>query len=317
MDYEIAGDNRISRMTLGTAQLGLNYGIANVTGKPATESSFEILEAAVRGGITCIDTAPVYGDSEEVIGSFLTHRSCPADCTVVTKLPALDLTHDTTFAGVHDAIRKRVTGSIQKLHIKKLPIYLLHSASDLDSYGGKVIDSLLQLKEEGMIGVLGVSVYTPEEVKRALEIDALEAIQIPLNIFDHRLIRCGLLDRLGEMKRIVFARSIFLQGLLFLSESRLPSGLKPAMRPLAQLKELCSEHDRSIAEVALAFVRDLPGVTSVIAGAETPGQVLENIELMRCPRLAPRLYTQIMTCFAELPVEIINPGLWKPKDCEV
>ena len=317
MDYVIVGDNRISRMTLGTAQLGLNYGIANATGKPATKSSFEILEAAVRGGITCIDTAPVYGDSEGVIGSFLTRQPYPADCIVVTKLPALDLTRDTTLTEALDAIRKHVTCSIKKLHIKRLPVYLLHSASDLDSYGGMVINSLLRLKEEGLIGVLGVSVYTSEEVKRALEIDALEAIQIPINIFDHRLIRCGLLDRLEDSKRIVFARSVFLQGLFFLPESGLPSGLKLAMRPLSQLKELCSEHNRSIAEVALAFVRDLRGVTSVIIGAETPGQVLENIELMRCPPLTPRLYNQIMTCFAELPVEIINPSLWNLKECEV
>lgn len=317
MDYVNIRNNHISRMTLGTAQLGFKYGIANVKGKPSPGSSFEIIEAAVRGGITCVDTAPGYGDSEEIIGSFLTSQSCPPDCNVVTKLPALDLMPGTTFADIHYAVRKHVINSLQRLRSKRLSIYLLHRASDLDSYGGMVIDSLLRLKKEGLIGILGVSVYTPEEVKRALEIDALEAIQIPINIFDQRLIRCGLLDKIEERKCIVFARSVFLQGLFFLPESHLPPGLKLAMKPLAQLKELCSEHNRNIAEVALAFVRDLPGVTSVIVGAETPGQVLENIELMSCPRLAPRLYNQIMTCFAELPVEIINPSLWNLNDCEV
>jgi aryl-alcohol dehydrogenase-like predicted oxidoreductase len=314
MDYVIFGDNRISRMTLGAAQLGSNYGVANLTGKPTLGSSFEILDVAISQGITCIDTAPGYGNSEKIIGSFLTSKPFIPECTIVTKLPALNITPGATVAEIFDVVRMHITTSMHKLHTNKLPIYLLHRASDMDSFGDGVINSLMRLKQEGLIGTLGISAYTPEEVKRALEIDALEAIQIPVNIFDHRLINCGLLDKLVEKKRIVFARSVFLQGLLFLSESYLPLRLKMAMDPLYQLKELCSEHNRSIADVALAFVRDLPGVTSVVVGADVPGHVLENIALMRAPRLAPGLYNQIMTCFAELPEEIINPSLWNVRD---
>ena len=60
-----------SPMTLGTVQLGMNYGIANEGGKPSLEKSFSILSAALEGGINTLDTARAYGTSEEVIGQFL------------------------------------------------------------------------------------------------------------------------------------------------------------------------------------------------------------------------------------------------------
>jgi len=314
MDYAKLGEYRISRMTLGAAQLGLDYGIANVVGRPARPAAFDILQAAVRGGITCIDTAPVYGDSEEVIGSFLSSTSCRSDCTVITKLPALGLSPDATFTEIYEIVRRHATGSLHRLRLKSLPVYLVHRASDLDTYDSKLLDSLEKLKAEGLVGILGVSVYTPAEVERALENDALEAVQVPISVFDQRLLSLGLLERLRERRRVIFARSVFLQGLLLFPSSHLPSGLQEAAGPLADLQELCSEHDRSTADVALAFVRDLPGVTSVVVGAETIAQLTENIRLMHSPRLSPVLYNQLLTRFADLPLELISPNMWQLKD---
>ena len=61
----------VSKLSLGTAQLGFDYGIVNVGGKPNLDKSFEILKTAINAGINCFDTAPSYGDSEEIIGSFV------------------------------------------------------------------------------------------------------------------------------------------------------------------------------------------------------------------------------------------------------
>ena len=55
-------------LSLGTAQLGLKYGIANRVGMLSTRQAFEILDAAWRNDIHALDTAPSYGKSEERIG---------------------------------------------------------------------------------------------------------------------------------------------------------------------------------------------------------------------------------------------------------
>ena len=64
-----------SKILLGTAQLGLNYGINNKDGKPSVESSIEILSAAYDNNIRFLDTAEAYGDAHEVIGNF--HKQYP------------------------------------------------------------------------------------------------------------------------------------------------------------------------------------------------------------------------------------------------
>ena len=62
---------RFSRLMLGTVQFGLEYGIANVSGKPSFDRVCDILRAAYEGGVTALDTAAAYGTSEEVVGSAL------------------------------------------------------------------------------------------------------------------------------------------------------------------------------------------------------------------------------------------------------
>lgn len=312
MEYTTIANMHISQLTLGTAQLGFNYGVANRNGKPDRRESIKILNIAASHGINCFDTAPSYGDSEEIIGSFI--FSCldfSEPPIIVTKLTSINLTGNVTFDSIYYLVRDRVIKSIAQLQLEKIPIYLLHRASDIDIYDGFIIESLLRLKNEGLLGLVGVSVYSPEEVEHALESKGLEAIQVPINIFDHRLIRRGLLEQLKEKNFIVFARSVFLQGLFFLDPDKLPPGLEHAREHLRRLRELSYVREISIAKLALTFVRDLPGITSVITGAETPNQVEENIDLMKSPPLPSELREEITSIFSNLPLELINPSLWQ------
>ena len=76
----------ISKMTLGTVQLGLNYGIANNEGKPDEEKAFTILDSALASGVKCLDTAAGYGDSEKVIGKYLAASAkVRSEISIVTK----------------------------------------------------------------------------------------------------------------------------------------------------------------------------------------------------------------------------------------
>src|SRR5688500_5343857 len=77
-----------SSLTLGTVQLGLDYGIANRDGRPGEAEAEAILETAITGGITTLDTARAYGEAEAVIGRWLAHVQC-TPVSIVTKFPAL------------------------------------------------------------------------------------------------------------------------------------------------------------------------------------------------------------------------------------
>ncbi|HCN38012.1 MAG TPA: aldo/keto reductase, partial [Bacteroidetes bacterium] len=71
--------------TLGTAQLGLDYGIANSSGKPDKNSAFEILNQSVKSGVRYYDTAAAYGNSEEILGEFFSSHN--SDVFIITKIP--------------------------------------------------------------------------------------------------------------------------------------------------------------------------------------------------------------------------------------
>lgn len=175
----------------------------------------------------------------------------------------------------------------------------------MSRYGDAVPRALKRLKSEGLIEKAGVSVYRPEEAEEMLRNDLYEAIQIPMNAFDTRIAQSGALRKLQAAGRMVFVRSVFLQGLFFLEPEKLPGNLSIAAKSLTQLRQIADAEGRGASELALAFIRDMEGVTSLVLGAETPEQVAENIRLMACPALKPDVRSRLEALSRETPIEAI------------
>ncbi len=303
---------KISQITLGTAQLGLNYGVSNFTGKPDFNSTIEILKFAWKNGINTFDTAPAYGNSEEIIGSFISSISKKdvENIVISSKLSKIELKENISFEILYNHIKKELFQSINNLKIKSIPIYLLHNVSDIYLKNGLVIECLNQIKNEGLINRIGVSVYNPEEVESSINFKDIDVIQVPINIFDHRLIKTGLLRKLKSKNYIIFARSIYLQGLFFINPEKLPKYLESAKKPLLKLKDLINECNIDIARLALLFVRDLPEIDSMVIGAEKLSQVAKNLEILNELPLGHEINKVIIEEFTEISEEIVNPSLW-------
>jgi len=228
-----------------------------------------------------------------------------AEMNIITKIPALEQ------ADAYVAIKESLISSADKLNVETIPIALLHKASEMTAYGGNAIEGLARLKEEGLVRHIGASVYTPEEVRSFLEIDELDVIEIPINIFDLRLIELGLLDELASRGKIILARSVFLQGLFFLKPSGLPIYLAEAGQPLEDLMTISRETKIDIPQLAISFVKDIPEIDSLVIGAESAGQLEQNITLMSSPRLSNGIRQRILETFRNLPEGVINPSMWK------
>ncbi len=314
MDYDHVKGVKVSKMALGTVQLGLEYGVANKTGKPNLQSAYDILQLALSRGINIFDTASDYGNSEDIIGSFLTSHnktSTPETPIIVTKIPKVQCIGSPSFQAIYDQVKTLILHSAKRLNIEKIPICLLHNASDMIDYGGLITKSLIKLREEKLIKMIGVSVYQLREVREFLKISEFDVIQVPINIFNNRLVKKELLNELAQKGITVFARSVFLKGLFFLEPDNLPPYLQLANKPLRQLAKLSSDLGISIAELALTFVRDAPGITSVVLGVETVDQLKENIELMSSPPLSSETEERILDMFPDMPEELVNPNMWK------
>ena len=308
MQYTNIRGLRISRFMLGTVQLGMEYGIANRNGKPDLERSFEILTTALDEGVSCFDTASIYGNSEEILGKYFSSMFSGKEQPLITTKFKIDPAGDISRAGIEKQMYGLVEKSLQRLKIRTIPIYMLHNAKDMSLYGNAVRETLKKMKTEGLIERAGVSVYNPEEVEEMLKDGLYEAVQLPMNIFDQRILKSGVLLSLMKAEIIVFVRSVFLKGLFFLKAEELPERLHMAAGPLRTLQKLSDREGLSIAQLAMSFIRDMEGVTSLVVGAETAEQVNEDIKLMEASIIiSERTRQEINRTFADVPIlEIIK-----------
>lgn len=301
----------ISPITLGTVQLGIKYGIANKKGALSDDEVEEILSHAWESGITSYDTAPAYGESERRIGDFIKKedfsQSNAVPC-IITKFSPITHDENTTEAVIYSQIEKSLKKSLNTLHLQKIPILLLHKAQDMNDK--RIISALQMCKQQGFVEKIGVSIYTPQDVQDFLNMNVFDVIQIPINIFDHRLIKSGLLDELKKRNVIVFARSVFLQGLFYMQPKELPPNLDAAKVPLQNLIEFSHSKKIPIGTLAFSFVRDLPGINSIVMGVDTKAQLQENLTLLNSPRLSNSDMQEIISLFNDIPEKIVDPSKW-------
>ncbi len=306
----------IPPMTLGTAQLSMEYGIANRSGKPAMDESFRIVRTALESGITCFDTAKIYGDSERILGEFMAAEPVLAsDATIVTKIK---LSPQAPLAG--EELRRQVTAEVEdclsRLRMAKLPLLLLHQPEDLRGRGEEMARILRGLKQDGLIEAAGVSLDSNSDEQYDvfwpfIRDDLYEAIQIPINLLDQRLIHNGALRSFADRGKVVFARSVFLQGLFFLDDDRLPERIRDAARkPLRMIRELAEQEGMSIAQLAVSFVRDMPEIGSLVVGAETVEQMRNNAVLMNGPSIGERARSIMLNAFKKVPRQVYVTTMW-------
>lgn len=255
----------VDKLVLGTAQLGLAYGVANSSGQPDLGRVAEILAVAKASGIRMLDTAAAYGISEETLGC------CGVgDWSVMTKVPSLSALPSDQ---VEHAVRKSVLDSLGRLRLSKLHAVLAHDSRDLTgARGAGMLAALQTLKSEGLVERVGASVYEPVELDH-VEVAGIDIVQAPFNILDRRIIASGKAAALNAWGGALHVRSIFLQGLLLMSPDLRPSYFQRWSPHLARLDAYAVKSGLDPLALCLGFVTQQPLVARCVVGAETPMQV--------------------------------------------
>ena len=203
------------KLAIGTAQFGMSYGISNKKGIVPVEVVGEIISRATQRGVDTIDTAISYGRSETVLGS---HNL--SQFKVISKLPRFDIDS----VNAETWVKYQFLECTRRLNVRKLDALLLHEPEQLFQPNGKLIyRALLNLKRAGLIDGIGISIYSPEVLDLIIDEFEIDIVQAPFNIFDRRIVMSGWLSKLKQHNIRVFARSIFLQGLLLMDKFDRPS----------------------------------------------------------------------------------------------
>ncbi|WP_179298829.1 aldo/keto reductase [Evansella halocellulosilytica] len=305
-------NDHTSVLTLGTVQLGMEYGIGNTIGKPKRNQALNMLRYAFAKGINSFDTAPNYGSSERIIGKFISElkKQKSKQPQIMTKVPKVSLPEHSSDSEVTHLVKESLYQSMKRLNVSQIDVCFMHDPHNMTSHSNKVMNSFIKVKEEGLVKSIGVSVYTPEEVRKFLSIDCFDTIQVPVNLFDQRLIQLGLLDQLKETGVNIYARSIYLQGLLLLHVDQVPQNLSSAQPYLKKLHEMSEKSGYTVAELALLFVRDLKQIDQVVVGSETIEQLKNNVRMIEKPKLPDHLLQELSFQFQRIPENVRNPVLW-------
>ena len=288
----------ISKIVLGTVQLGLPYGINNQLGKPDKREAMNILSRSFEEGITTLDTANAYGNSHEIIGEF--HQQNKRAFEVISKCH---------WKG--QDIYKTIKEELQVLNIQHFASYLFHSFDDIHQLSEPNKEDFKSLLSKGLIQKLGVSVYGNEQLSQAIDNDFISVIQLPYNLLDNDFQKGKLLQLAKEKGKEIHVRSVFLQGLFYMEKSKLPTQLKPLEKYLLEIENIATQNNISISTLALGYALKNKNIDKVLIGVDTLQQLLINIESIKHIHLVSDEMMRKISNFAVHETELLNPVNWK------
>ncbi|MEN9620217.1 MAG: hypothetical protein RL499_410 [Actinomycetota bacterium] len=304
----------VSSIGLGTWQLGADWGDVSEADAHA------VLDAAVESGVTMFDTADAYGDgrSEQLIATYLKQRP-DAKVFVATKMgrrvaQTVENYSTENFRAWSDRSRRNLgvdTLDLVQLHCPPTPVYSID----------RVYDDLDQLVDEGVMKNYGVSVETAAEALTAIARPNVASVQIVLNAFRLKpldeVLPAAIAAGVGIIARVplasgllsgrytkdtVFAEndhrtynrdgSHFDQGETF-SGVDYATGVEAAV----EFSALAAEHGLQPATAALAWLAQLPGVSTVIPGARSAEQARANAAAGEVAELGPEFHARVVELY--------------------
>jgi aryl-alcohol dehydrogenase-like predicted oxidoreductase len=285
------------RLALGTAQFGLAYGLNNHAGQPSITAVAEILAAAQAAGLTLLDTAAAYGNSEARLGELVGGNS---HFELITKLPA----------GPPAQGAQQLAESLARLRRERVYGVLFHAFKPLQDEPA-AWHALQAARAAGQVARIGVSLYHPHEAEWLLaEGWDVNLVQVPYNVLDQRF--AAVLPRLAARGVEVHVRSAFLQGLLLREPATLPDFFRPLAPKLTQLRALAAGASVPLPALLLLFAAYAPGVARAVLGVDSVANLREN--LAAAPYLAAaEALRPALQKLAEPTNTFILPYAWPPR----
>jgi len=296
----------MKKLCLGTVQFGLNYGINNLNGKPTFQESLKMLEHAWQKGVRVYDTAEAYGNAQEILGEFVRAHGLTKEIKVISKL--LPNCLEDKKSSVAEIVWNNLENTLNKLHLDKLDGYLYHTPAYI--YNDEAWASFQDIKKNKLVDNIGVSVYEYEDGLYAAQKQGLDYLQISYSILDQRFSAQEFKEVVKNSNIKVFARSAFLQGLLFMSEENLVQSMPEAKTYLRQIKDILFKNKIRMAECAMKFSLKEDFIDYLVFGVDNIGQLEEDFEIsLERNKLIGK--KELQNNFRNIPKSIIFPSLWK------
>jgi aryl-alcohol dehydrogenase-like predicted oxidoreductase len=288
----------LSNVILGTAQLGLDYGVSNKSGLMSANQALLLLDSAHNSGISVLDTAQAYGGSETLIG-----QHANSIFSVQTKVASFPLRESDWSAW----LELQITSSQLKLGNHNLNRVFFHDTRQLlGEHSALARDAVGKHLSHNSKIQFGASLYDPAEWNSLKTFEEISVYQVPYSVFDKRFENTGVIQEMNQMGKKVQARSIFLQGLLLMDLKEVPKYFDPWRTTLSEFHSFCKEAGILPVGTAAEFVLQNPSFDGVVVGFHTKMQLLEFIYQLSIARSS----TLKFPTFGNLSLDILDPRNW-------
>ena len=281
------------KLAVGTVKFGTNYGLINKKKIYLNEINkiSKFIDSKINN-INLIDTAFSYGKSHKIIG-----RTKLNKLKIVTKIRFLSKNKINYF-------NKNIDNLLKDLRVNKIYGLLFHDVKD--AINKNYLKLLLDLKKKKIIKKIGVSIYSPNDLKIILKLWKPDIVQVPFNIFDQRLVKSGYLDLLKKLKIEIHVRSCFLQGLL-VNYDRNKKKFKKFQKWNGLLESWsgwCRNNNISKFEACLQFIKNYKKIDYLVVGFDNLKQLKEIIYTLDKKEI------KITNKFYSSDLKLIDPRKW-------
>ena len=286
---------QISKLAIGTAQFGLDYGIKK-EGEVNLKEIRKILEFAKKNKINTLDTAYAYKNAETKLGIIGVN-----EWNIISKIPSIPK----KIVDEKKWIYSVFLTSLKNLRVSKINTILIHDSNTILNkiIGDKIYETLEELKKNKLVKNIGCSIYCPSELRELIKRYNFDVVQAPFNIFDRRILASGLSKVLEKKKIKLHLRSIFLQGLLLVEQNNLTKKFSKYKKKLSIFHKWTRENKITYLRACLSIVSQIK-FQKLIVGVNNHEQLKDIIHsCSQTTRYVPNFYIKANDA-------LINPRKW-------
>lgn len=259
-------------LSLGTAQIGLKYGICNNKGIISEPEVKKILKFCYLNNILSIDTAIGYGKSQKVLGKFSLKKF-----QITSKLSIID---KKKIKNIEKYVISQVDKILKELGVKKIDSLLIHDCSELEGRFGRNLYKILSKLKNKKFNKLGVSVYSKKQLDRIICKFKIDVVNLPISLANQSFVKNNYLLKLKKKGIEIHARSIFLQGLLLCENFELPRKFKK-IKFFNEWQNWLKVSNYNPLEASLGFLKNLKNVDKIIVGIDDLEQLRDIVKVYK------------------------------------
>jgi len=280
---------------IGTASFITGYGIVNKQNIDTYKACKKLVSRCLDTGFNIFDTAIAYGSSEKWL--MRVQNETNADMVVSSKISP-----KTPSEGI-DRIIQEYKHQSTRLRFKTLYSHSIDGFTE----NSDLMRALREAKEQGLAMEVGASLY-PDEIEKFKPIaHIIDRIQVPLSIYDRRILANEWQDLIQKWNIKVSARSIFMQGLALTKPEKWPEQINPSLKLLHESVTSVAKQDSvDMYDLCMSVDCYLDQIDEMVIGINTLGEVDRLLKWTKSDiRIEPSNYVD-----QQIAADGVDPRSW-------